>query len=630
MANNPTQTQGSEDLQTFLGTDLFNGIQDYLACRESHSPLPCYMRTENSECVLKTIQPQWRSAVRLTPERSSPQVFELIQAGCDPNVARMIMSEEGFGMLDVSAVAKAYRTLQDSSIENPPPAIGVCFQCGPGTNTYCWKGKFYTDTCHRVRIDVARFSARLESDARILCIGDGGKLEFRRPGEFMAISHVWEHGWQGVSEDGICSRTLNYLLQAAKSHGVDWIWLDVAIISGQQPIRTMSVNSMNRVYTSAKVTLICDRLILSMHGGSSRQKTLILAACDWMTRVWTMQEALLSKKLVFAQGESYWDAEQLIQKLLFEDELTNWQVYRAVRTLFSLVEMISSDKEVILERIMLISKERRTTKAVDLARALYPLFGLLWPGPNTSLVQGQIRLLEHLEGHAARCAGLFGPIGLPSPWSWAPFCLPGCSGGLQGHGRLLTPDGLMGAWSSKEVKPTNRQALDSRTGHIAQNNWWETFTGEVASSFAAGTGALLDNLQNFRQLLHVPKSLASDLHRAAVTTTTGKWTVNSHARVMAHLTGGRCDVMDFVDKSGLQFMRALVYYSEAEPYPWAGARLFLLSSSDTFNTLGVEHFDLVIVRSSEAEWYLMHRVASVFGQSVEMTGQNMSIQGILC
>ena len=120
------------------------------------------------------------------------------------------------------------------------------------------------------------------------------------------MSHVWSHEWQGVSEDGICSRVLEMLLAVASSFGLEWIWLDVAMISGVEEIRTMSVNAMNRVYSTAAVTLVCDRLILSMKGGTDREKALVVSLSDWFTRLWTMQEALLSQKLVFLQQDGWW------------------------------------------------------------------------------------------------------------------------------------------------------------------------------------------------------------------------------------------------------------------------------------------------------------------------------------
>jgi hypothetical protein len=205
------------------------------------------------------------------------------------------------------------------------------------------------------------------------------------------------------------ARVLSMLLAIASQFGVNWVWLDVAMISGDREIRAMSVNAMNLVYTTAKLTLVCDRLLLSIQGGNYRERVLALAASDWMTRVWTMQEALLSKNLVIVQRGRFWSADKLLESLIFADDTNNnWQVYGAVRTLFAMVNIVTADPETILERTFLFCRERKTTKEVDLARASYPLFVLEWPGPNTSLIEGQIKLLEHLGEHAAYCAGLFG------------------------------------------------------------------------------------------------------------------------------------------------------------------------------------------------------------------------------
>ena len=98
---------------------------------------------------------------------------------------------------------------------------------------------------------------------------------------------------------------------------------------------------------------------------------------------------------------------------------------------------------------------------------------------------------------------------------------------------------------------------------------------------------------------------------------------------MANLTGGICDYIDFADVDGRYCFTGVVYYRETEPYPWVGARLFLLSSADRSAVDPWENYDLAIVRSSEAEWYEMHRVAAIFATRVEMSGEKLSIQGIL-
>ena len=223
------------------------------------------------------------------------------------------------------------------------------------------------------------------------------------------------------------------LLGAASKFEVEWIWLDIAMVSGVREIRAVTVNAMNRVYSSAAVTLACDRLLLSMEGGTDREKVLAMALSDWMTRLWTMQEAMLSKNLVFLQQDGYWDAEDILDGILYEcDEgaENHWKQVGAMLTMWNLVR----SSEPPLDRMMYISGERRTSKTIDMSRAIFPLFNLDWPGADTTLEEGQIILLKHLGINAYCYAWRYAPVGLPPPWTWAPLI------SVNGGGIILSQD----------------------------------------------------------------------------------------------------------------------------------------------------------------------------------------------
>ena len=187
----------------------------------------------------------------------------------------------------------------------------------------------------------------------------------------------------GVSEDGICSRVLDMLLKVAAEFNLEWIWLDIAMVSDVQEIRIMSINAMNRVYSTAAITLVCDRLLLSMKGGTDREKALAISLTDWFTRVWTMQEAILSKRLIFLQRDGYWMGRDLFMSLLHncsEGPICHWKQCGAILTIWSIVGTSGQ----LLDRIFYANGSRRTTKKIDMTRALFPLFDLKWPGPNNS------------------------------------------------------------------------------------------------------------------------------------------------------------------------------------------------------------------------------------------------------
>lgn len=582
--------------------------------------------------MTRAILTEWRKKPPvLTPQNEDPLVFALTQAGANRNRAKMVLTSEGYGMHDISHVVAAYlaqRERQSCALDRNN--IGVCSQCEPGTNTFTWVGHRYGrgSTCRRIAINTSKFAAELQNgSAGVLCVGRDGKLQFCAPGEFMTVSHVWEHGWKGTSEEGICSRLLDTLLDTAADFELSWVWLDVAMIGRDPVTRALSVNGMNRVYTTAKVTLVCDRLLLSMEGGSDREKVFALAVSDWMTRIWTMQEALLSKNLVIAQRDHHWNTSEMIRSLALNDDPLNWQVYDAVRTLFGMVEVVTNDPETTLERTFLLCRERLTTKPVDFARALFPLFNLTWPGPNTTLIQGQLILLKHLGKHAARCAGLHGPIGLPSPYSWAPLTFAGSSGGLTSRGRAVTSSGLMGAWSWKEVRATQRESSGARSGRLSQGHGMAGLLTCLTKSVKLGTGA---NLSKFGSLWEIGSAVINDIYRGYMTHAHASWDFASHTARMAELTGGRHDFMTFVDPTtGRHCLSALVYYHPTEPFPWSDGRQFLIGNAGREKSHENDFYDLVIVQSSDNEWYEMHRVGAVYGPWIEMADEKLSIQGVV-
>jgi hypothetical protein len=229
------------------------------------------------------------------------------------------------------------------------------------------------------------------------------------------------------------------------------------MISSKPISRISAISSMNFVYTASKVTVVFDRLLLSMKDGSDRERVMAIFLTDWMTRVWTMQEALLSRDLVFLFGDCHIHSSELQSSMIYKASRPNllWQQYIAIKSLCTILEGYVTPT---LNRIFTLSKERSTTKKEDMSRAIFPLFNLTWPGRSTTLEEGQEMILRHLGKRAARLAPLHGPI-MPQPWSWAPVTLAGTSGFLQPSGdeRPLHRDGLRGRWAAwRIVKVLNK------------------------------------------------------------------------------------------------------------------------------------------------------------------------------
>lgn len=424
-----------------------------------HAPVPCIQKAPNEPCRSQELQRLWNAKPvhgGSTKERKqNPLYSALVEAGCPETRATMLIHEEGRGMDTAPALIRAYKLekqLADAAI-NEPAKLKMCQQCKPSTNTYAWFDGYKPNTsCRRIPLKEAR-GGDLAADGKVLCIGRNGRLAYCRAGQFMSVSHVWSHGWQGFREDGICSRVLEMLLDVAEKHGVEYVWLDVAMISSQKELRAKVINSMNDIYSKAKFTLVCDRLMILLDTNDNRERALALGASDWWKRLWTMQEAFLSNALLVLcrRSERSWHPRHVIRNLDIDKPIEQaWTSWGAIRSLASIRDLSKQDR--MLDRVVLASRYRATSKTVDLARALFPLFGLEWPGYGTTLEQGQMLLLKRLGRQASRLAHIMGPLGLPHPFAWAPKTITGTVGPLSSLGPDVTSRGLQGIFSYCEVE----------------------------------------------------------------------------------------------------------------------------------------------------------------------------------
>ncbi|EED15940.1 hypothetical protein TSTA_010570 [Talaromyces stipitatus ATCC 10500] len=623
-----------------------------------HAPVACVPDPDNiAECLVAQLQRRWHSEPRPFHQTEHPLVFAIWQAGYDRHKAQWLASEPGYGMTSAPELVRALKkVMADERLNNLPTkdrndagsvgAIRVCDQCKPGTNTwsYCAPYNVRQNVCRRVPIKLdLSMKSDIQEGGKVLCLGRNGATKYCCANEFMAISHVWSHGWQGSSEDGLCSRVLDMLLEIASTKfDVNWIWLDVAMISKDETTRAMSVNSMDTVYSTAKATLVVDRVLLNFHPveNDDKQTALAITASDWMTRLWTMQEAMLSQNLLILTNRSLppIDPRQLLNRIILaKHDLDRWKQYRAIKILSSMTH----DPKPSLHKIVNFSYERTTTKPVDMVRALYPLFGLKWPSSETTLIEGQILLLKHLGQEAAILTSLSSPIGLPSPWGWAPLVIPGASGGgLGGYGRYVSEqDGLMGAWSWLEIVPTSMTPQDAVRGRVSSGNgWMEGFkqsfrdSRRYRSSNQNQQPAALPN--SVSGILHYTLGIGADIFKSGIITTFSEWGSGPGApyaelsALVALANGGKEE--EYI---------TLLTYVERDPWPWPNRRLFFIASADLSLQIRdsalqihetAQYLDLVVVESEENGWFVMRRVGKAVTAGVKLRGEHKEgIQGVL-
>ena len=80
----------------------------------------------------------------------------------------------------------------------------------------------------------------------------------------LAISHVWSHGRGSRPEQGIhyCLHRRYCLL--AKSLGCTSYWINSTCIPDEENLRSEAIRGINDVFTSSKVTLVCDKDLMEI------------------------------------------------------------------------------------------------------------------------------------------------------------------------------------------------------------------------------------------------------------------------------------------------------------------------------------------------------------------------------
>ena len=94
-----------------------------------------------------------------------------------------------------------------------------------------------------------------------------------------------------------------------------YFWIDTLAIpigNEYQDERRKAIQNMHEMYTRATYTIVLDAGLMTQDRGSSYAETAMkIAMCYWITRLWTLQEAYLSKRLLFNFADTLVDMDEL-------------------------------------------------------------------------------------------------------------------------------------------------------------------------------------------------------------------------------------------------------------------------------------------------------------------------------
>lgn len=121
---------------------------------------------------------------------------------------------------------------------------------------------------------------------------------------YIAISHIWADGLGSTTETGLPACQLRRLASlVSKIRPGAAFWTDGICIPKADDVRKKAIGMMAQTYSRAVAVLVLDGgLQLCDSTGSHDVKVLRVLTSGWMRRLWTLQEAVLSKELhvVFA------------------------------------------------------------------------------------------------------------------------------------------------------------------------------------------------------------------------------------------------------------------------------------------------------------------------------------------
>lgn len=131
------------------------------------------------------------------------------------------------------------------------------------------------------------------------------------PGDYIAISHVWADGLGGSTEIGLnlcqVERVSRLCSSLRRAPTTIYFWIDcLCIPRSDRDVYFQALIGIRDVYINASLVLVIDKTIEQCTSLSSTEYLyahIYLSA--WMQRMWTYEEAVLAKELVFALKDGF-------------------------------------------------------------------------------------------------------------------------------------------------------------------------------------------------------------------------------------------------------------------------------------------------------------------------------------
>ncbi|KAI1786895.1 hypothetical protein LXA43DRAFT_975504 [Ganoderma leucocontextum] len=325
-----------------------------------------------------------------------------------------------------------------------------------------------------------------ESSAVPVVVWDGMRLRVRPAidGQYVAISHVWADGLGGSPEVGLPACQIARLAALAKEAIPDTgaFWMDSLCVPREAGMRSRALKLLPKTYKDAAKVLVLDVCVRAQCTKDRpwEENLFHIVMSGWARRVWTAQEGVLARGLLFEFSDGMLD---VTDRLCVDDhsvalhtpkagkvQLTNASgdgrigrpefnmasLYRSCFTLVTLRAAYQNDpnRQCTIDEVIDLVRHRTGTQPDDESTALAGLLPvnidalLSISGPGAAEQRMKASLLQ-LHDIPHRLPMLQKPrLNLPG-FRWAPRSFTGAGERMAGADRtaICTAEGLLAEYS---------------------------------------------------------------------------------------------------------------------------------------------------------------------------------------
>src|SRR5262249_11470038 len=142
-------------------------------------------------------------------------------------------------------------------------------------------------------------------------------VKYKEGMRYAIFSHVWADGFGNESDNSLPKCWLDLFSEILKQADplphteqglcldtLHYFWIDTLIVptsKDHRDARRIALQEMHRMYASATCTIVLDAGLMSERttGAKATETAMRITMSQWVTRLWTLQEAYLSKKIYF-------------------------------------------------------------------------------------------------------------------------------------------------------------------------------------------------------------------------------------------------------------------------------------------------------------------------------------------